>query len=147
MSSSYRPRESAHRARALASRQFRRVEPALHDEFSDDLDEDWEEEAGEEPFGSGAGGLRRRIASEEALDTFAWTQSHRINSGFYLSNAVALTRTQRASQPHPHPEVPERSGGLEGGLQPAARSLEGSFEVAAQHLRMRGMDGMEGSVR
>ena len=62
MSSSYRPRESAHRARALASRQFRRVEPAVHDEFSDDLDEDWEEEAGEEPFGSGAGELRRRIA-------------------------------------------------------------------------------------
>ena len=92
------------------------------------------------------GGLRRRISSQRALDGFAWAQSHRINSGFYLSNAIALTRTQRASQPHPHPEVPERSGGLEGGLQPAARSLEGSFEAAAQHLRMRGMDGTEGSV-
>lgn len=38
------------------------------------------------------GGLRRRIASEAALDGFTWTQSRRIDSGFYLSNAIALTR-------------------------------------------------------
>ncbi len=34
-----------------------------------------------------------------------------------------------------------RSGALEGGLQPAARFLEPSFEAASQHLRMREMDG------
>jgi magnesium-protoporphyrin O-methyltransferase len=39
------------------------------------------------------GGLRRRIASEGALEDFAWARSHRINSGFYLSNAMALTRS------------------------------------------------------
>lgn len=38
-------------------------------------------------------GLKRRIASEAALGGFAWAQSHRVNSGFYLSNAVALTRS------------------------------------------------------
>lgn len=37
-------------------------------------------------------GLRRRIASEAALDGFTWAQSRRIDSGFYLSNAIALTR-------------------------------------------------------
>ncbi|QEE38438.1 hypothetical protein FVA80_05030 [Methylobacterium sp. WL1] len=42
----------------------------------------------------------------------------------------------------PHPEAPERSGGLEGALQPAARSLEGSFEAAAPYLRMRGECGI-----
>ncbi|MCJ2140137.1 magnesium protoporphyrin IX methyltransferase [Methylobacterium sp. E-066] len=92
------------------------------------------------------GGLRRRIAAEPALDGFTWAQSHRINSGFYLSNAIAMTRAARASQPRPHPEVPECSGGLEGGLQPAARSLEGSFEAAAPHLRMRGIDGTGGTA-
>ncbi|KQP09365.1 urea carboxylase [Methylobacterium sp. Leaf93] len=34
------------------------------------------------------------------------------------------------SQLHPHPEVPERSGGLEGGLQRTPRPLEASFEAA-----------------
>ena len=45
------------------------------------------------------------------------------------------------SQPQPHPEVPR--SGLEGGLQPAPRSLEGSFEalVARPHLRMRSRVG------
>ncbi|MCJ2093845.1 magnesium protoporphyrin IX methyltransferase [Methylobacterium sp. J-072] len=89
------------------------------------------------------GGLRRRIAAEPALDGFTWSQSHRINSGFYLSNAITLTR---ASQPRPHPEAPKHSGGLEGALQPAARSLEGSFEAAAPHLRMRGMDETGGTA-
>jgi magnesium-protoporphyrin O-methyltransferase len=37
-------------------------------------------------------GLKRRIADETALDAFAWTQSQRVNSGFYLSNAIALAR-------------------------------------------------------
>ncbi|AYO85264.1 hypothetical protein EBB05_25610 [Methylobacterium brachiatum] len=41
--------------------------------------------------------------------------------------------------PGPHPEAPERSGGLEGALPPAARFLEASFEAAAPHLRMRGV--------
>jgi magnesium-protoporphyrin O-methyltransferase len=40
------------------------------------------------------GGLRRRMTSETALDAFTWARSHRINSGFYLSNAVALTRAR-----------------------------------------------------
>ena len=38
-------------------------------------------------------GLRRRIAAERPLDGFTWAKSHRVNSGFYLSNAVALTRS------------------------------------------------------
>ncbi len=38
-------------------------------------------------------GLKRRIASETALNGFAWEKSHRVNSGFYLSNAIALHRT------------------------------------------------------
>ncbi|SFL27022.1 magnesium protoporphyrin IX methyltransferase [Methylobacterium pseudosasicola] len=92
------------------------------------------------------GGLRRRISAEPALNGFTWAQSHRVNSGFYLSNAIALTRAARASHPRPDPEVPERNGGLEGALQPAARSLEPSFEAAAQHLRMRGMDGTGGTA-
>ncbi|KAA0109436.1 hypothetical protein CIW48_31460 [Methylobacterium sp. P1-11] len=41
------------------------------------------------------------------------------------------------SNPRPHPEVPERSGGLEGALQPVARSLEAFFEAAAPHLGPR----------
>ncbi|AYO81511.1 magnesium protoporphyrin IX methyltransferase [Methylobacterium brachiatum] len=88
------------------------------------------------------GGLRRRMSSEPALAGFTWAQSHRVNSGFYLSNAIALTR---ASQQSPHPQVPERSGGLEGALQPAARSLEPSFAAAAPHLRMRGKDETGGT--
>ncbi|MBP27772.1 MAG: hypothetical protein CMH16_00330 [Methylobacterium sp.] len=36
---------------------------------------------------------------------------------------------RRLSGTRPHPEVPERSGGLEGALPPAARSLEPSFEA------------------
>ncbi|MEE7446440.1 hypothetical protein MRF4_00490 [Methylobacterium radiotolerans] len=44
---------------------------------------------------------------------------------------------KRTSQPEPHPEVPERSGGLEGALQESRAWLEPSFEAAAQHLRMR----------
>ena len=64
MSSSYRPRESAHRARALASRQFRRVEPVVDEELDEQEldDEEWDDEvAGDEPT-SGVGELRRRIA-------------------------------------------------------------------------------------
>ena len=37
--------------------------------------------------------------------------------------------TPQVPNPRPHPEVPERSGGLEGALQPAARFLEESFEA------------------
>jgi hypothetical protein len=35
----------------------------------------------------------------------------------------------RRSNPRPHPEAPERSGGLEGGLQKARGWLETSFEA------------------
>ncbi|WP_393958295.1 magnesium protoporphyrin IX methyltransferase [Methylorubrum sp. POS3] len=89
------------------------------------------------------GGLRRRIAREPALERFAVERTRRINSGFYLSNAIELTKSP-SSNHLPHPEVPERSGGLEGGLQPVARSLEPSFEAASQHLRMRGGNGSAG---
>ncbi|QGY00801.1 hypothetical protein MMSR116_01905 [Methylobacterium mesophilicum SR1.6/6] len=51
------------------------------------------------------------------------------------------------SHARPHPEAPERSGGLEGALQPAARPLEPTSEAAALHLRMRGAKGGEGSGR
>ncbi|MGV7034350.1 magnesium protoporphyrin IX methyltransferase [Methylobacterium symbioticum] len=37
-------------------------------------------------------GLRRSIAAEPALEGFAVARTHRVNSGFYLSNAVALIR-------------------------------------------------------
>ncbi|QGY04353.1 hypothetical protein MMSR116_22430 [Methylobacterium mesophilicum SR1.6/6] len=47
-----------------------------------------------------------------------------------------------AFHPCPHPEAPERSEGLEGGFQPAARSVDPSFEAAAPHLRMRGSGRM-----
>ncbi|KAB1074942.1 magnesium protoporphyrin IX methyltransferase [Methylobacterium planeticum] len=39
------------------------------------------------------GGLSRRIAREPDLAAFAVARTHRVNCGFYLSNAVALTRT------------------------------------------------------
>ncbi|GJE18986.1 urea carboxylase [Methylobacterium marchantiae] len=52
-------------------------------------------------------------------------------------DTVRFTAVERAgddslvlSQPHPHPEVPERSGGLEGGLQRTPPPLEASFEAA-----------------
>ena len=50
-------------------------------------------------------------------------------------------------QQHPHPEVRARAS-LEGGLQPTARSLEGSFEASAalRRLRMRGGELEEPSV-
>ncbi|MWV20861.1 hypothetical protein FVE89_02360 [Methylobacterium sp. 2A] len=54
------------------------------------------------------------------------------------------SRCSTPIQPPPHPEVPERSAGLEGALQPAARSLEPSFEAASPHLRMRGWIGQHG---
>jgi magnesium-protoporphyrin O-methyltransferase len=37
-------------------------------------------------------GLARRIAREPDLADFALARTHRVNSGFYLSNAIALTR-------------------------------------------------------
>ncbi|GJE77524.1 magnesium protoporphyrin IX methyltransferase [Methylorubrum suomiense] len=89
------------------------------------------------------GGLRRRISREPALERFAVERTRRINSGFYLSNAIELTKSP-SSNHHPHAEEPERSGGLEGGLQPVAQSFEPSFEAASQHLRMRGGNGSAG---
>ena len=50
------------------------------------------------------------------------------------------------AHPHPHPEVPERSAGLEGGLRRPRRSLEPSFEAASRHLRMRKRVGASISV-
>ncbi|SFV10639.1 Mg-protoporphyrin IX methyltransferase [Methylobacterium sp. 174MFSha1.1] len=43
-----------------------------------------------EPVGEGA--LRRRIAAEPGLAPFAVARSRRVNSGFYLSNALELAR-------------------------------------------------------
>ncbi|MCP1550864.1 MULTISPECIES: magnesium protoporphyrin IX methyltransferase [Methylorubrum] len=37
-------------------------------------------------------GLRRRIAAERALTRFAVERTHRVNSGFYLSNAIELRK-------------------------------------------------------
>lgn len=42
------------------------------------------------------GGLRRRIAREPALERFAVGRTRRINSGFYLSNAIELTNGRTA---------------------------------------------------
>ena len=89
------------------------------------------------------GGLRRRIAQEPALAGFAVARTQRINSGFYLSNAIELTCDHGSSHPRPHPEVPA-SAGLEGGLQGSHRAPEGSFEAASRHLRMGAMDGIGG---
>ena len=38
-------------------------------------------------------GLRRRIAGEQALARFAVDRTQRVNSGFYLSNAIELRKT------------------------------------------------------
>ncbi|EHP78735.1 methyltransferase domain-containing protein, partial [Methylorubrum extorquens] len=38
-------------------------------------------------------GLRRRIAGERALARFAVARTQRVNSGFYLSNAIELRKT------------------------------------------------------
>ncbi|MFD0937587.1 methyltransferase domain-containing protein, partial [Methylobacterium trifolii] len=38
-------------------------------------------------------GLRKRIGKEPTLDGFAVARTKRINSGFYLSNAIELRRT------------------------------------------------------
>ena len=49
------------------------------------------------------GALARRIAREPALEGFGIIRTHRVNSGFYLSNAIALTRVS----PPPCGEEPE----------------------------------------
>ncbi|GJE17054.1 magnesium protoporphyrin IX methyltransferase [Methylobacterium marchantiae] len=51
------------------------------------------------------GGLRRRIGREAALAGFAVGRTQRVNSGFYLSNAIELTR----ASPPPCGEKPERT--------------------------------------
>ena len=38
------------------------------------------------------GALARRIGHEQALAAFALARTHRVNSGFYLSNAIELRR-------------------------------------------------------
>ncbi|GJE28559.1 magnesium protoporphyrin IX methyltransferase [Methylobacterium organophilum] len=53
------------------------------------------------------GALRRRIAREPALTGFALARTQRVNSGFYLSNAIALTRDD--------PSLPAERGDLGGG--------------------------------
>ncbi|TXN22174.1 hypothetical protein FV220_22245 [Methylobacterium sp. WL19] len=55
-----------------------------------------------------------------------------VRSGF---SAATRAQVDGPIRP-PHPEVPA-SAGLEGGLQMPQRSLEGSFEAAPRHLRMR----------
>ncbi|MWV21565.1 hypothetical protein FVE89_06035 [Methylobacterium sp. 2A] len=52
----------------------------------------------------------------------------------------------RFPHPPPHPEVPERSGGLEGGIQVSHGRLEGSFEAASPHFRMRAGAGQRASA-
>ena len=42
-------------------------------------------------------GLRRRIAAEPALNGFMVGRTHRVNSGFYLSNAIELARRPSSS--------------------------------------------------
>jgi len=42
-------------------------------------------------------GLRRRIAAERALTRFAVERTHRVNSGFYLSNAIELRKGSSAA--------------------------------------------------
>lgn len=46
----------------------------------------------------GEADLRRRVRAEGALAGFAVERTHRVNSGFYLSNAIALARTDRAPE-------------------------------------------------
>ena len=48
-----------------------------------------------------------------------------------LAHRIGLSRFSRG------PEMTKQSGDCAEGLQPAARFPEGSFETAAQHLRMR----------
>ncbi|GAB6971521.1 hypothetical protein JCM16408A_22690 [Methylobacterium phyllosphaerae] len=44
-------------------------------------------------------------------------------------NVWEISAPVRSSHPNPRPEAPERSGGLEGGLQGSQRRLEGPFEA------------------
>jgi magnesium-protoporphyrin O-methyltransferase len=41
------------------------------------------------------GALAKRIGREPALAEFALTRTQRVNSGFYLSNAIELARGRR----------------------------------------------------
>ncbi|RZK87231.1 MAG: magnesium protoporphyrin IX methyltransferase, partial [Methylobacterium sp.] len=40
------------------------------------------------------GALARRIGREPALADFELARTHRVNSGFYLSNAIELSRSR-----------------------------------------------------
>ncbi|WP_336485367.1 magnesium protoporphyrin IX methyltransferase [Methylobacterium nigriterrae] len=65
-------------------------------------------------------GLARRIAREPDLAGFALARTHRVNSGFYLSNAVELRRCGSSADPRRAPSpVPARVGaaGPEGGAR------------------------------
>ncbi|MFK5599549.1 DUF29 domain-containing protein [Methylobacterium sp. HMF5984] len=51
-----------------------------------------------------------------------------------------------SSHPFPHPEAPQRSGGLEGALQRSRRVLEGSFEAADAAPQDEVVGGIEPSA-
>lgn len=51
-------------------------------------------------------------------------------AGVAMVEALDVTCAPSTSNPEPHPEVPPRSGGLEGGLQISQRALDPSFEAA-----------------
>ena len=55
--------------------------------------------------------------------------------------AAALSGLDTRSHPHPHPEVLERSGNLEGGLQIPQCPLEASFEAADAAPQNEGVGG------
>ena len=80
------------------------------------------------------GALRRRIAAEPALAGFTVAQTRRIDSGFYLSNAVALTRS-----PSPRTRGEGRAplvGGEPSGSEGEGAAQAGSLPASAPHLRL-----------
>jgi Cu(I)-responsive transcriptional regulator len=59
----------------------------------------------------------------------------------------SLAESRRLSQSRPHPEVPPRSGGLEGDLQKAPRFLKPSFEAAIAAPQDEGGGGKQEGIR
>ena len=78
--------------------------------------------------------LRRRIAAEPMLDGFAVARTHRVNSGFYLSNAVALTRIP---SPRTRGEgLAPLVGGEPSGREGEGAAQAGSLPASPPHLRL-----------
>ena len=75
------------------------------------------------------GGLRRRIAREPALGRFAVGRTRRVNSGFYLSNAIEL---RRQNPPPSAGEGARGAGGRGAGSDPSGTGAPLSRPLVTQ---------------